>query len=356
MGDIDEVVARRVLRVGHHIGGVVNRADGNAEPGGAVVEVVALLPERPGVNVVCDLHQVVAAVGHVLPLVALAPRGVAHQFSKELEVVVVEGVEDHVAVAGPQTAHGGRAVRHPRPGGLVVAGAGEERRHQADHHVLDRDVDSSARAAAAAFVEQCRDRERGNQTAVVAGLVTAQGHRRTVDVARPGRHLVDESAAVGERQLSGRRGGPGAGQTVGRDRRHDQIGPRLDRRLPVGDQDRGVAEQRGEGLAVAVVVQVEDDPALAGVAVQEQRRGFRVAAGCSSRAVAGRRLDLDHVGAEVGEQLAAVRAGDAFGQLDDTEAGERRGGRRCFGFPVRHFSLYASRAERSHSWSSSSPK
>ena len=271
MVDRNEVVARRVLRVGHHVGGVVDRADGNAEPGGAVVEVVALLFERPGVDLGCDLHQVVAAVGHVLPLVALAPGGVAHQFAEELEVVVVEGVEDHVAVAGPQTAHGGRTVRHPRPGGPVVAGAGEERRDQADHHVLDRDVDPGALAAVAALVEQCRDRERRHQTAVVAGLVTAQGDRRTVDVARTGRHLVDETAAVSERQFPGRCAGSGAVKTVGRDRGDDQIVRRLDRRLPIGDQDRRVGEQRREGLAVAVVVQVEDDPALARIAVQEQR-------------------------------------------------------------------------------------
>ena len=327
-----------------------------------MVEVVPLLLECPGVDLGCDLHQVVAAVGHVLPLVARAPGGVAHQFAEEHEVVVVEGVQDHVAVAGPQAAHGGRPVRHPRPGRLVVAGAGEERRHHADHHVLDRDIDPGAVAAAATPIQQGRDGKCCDQTGVVAGLVTAQGDRRPVDVAGPYRHLVDETAAVGEGQFPGRCRGPRAGKTVGSDGCDDQVVWRLDGRLPVGDQDRSAGKQVGERLAVAVVVQVEDDPSLARVAVEEQRRAFRVeglrrvAAGRPAGPVTGRRLDLDHVGAEVGQQLAAVRAGDALGQFDHPEAGERSVGRPRFLLRRCHFSLYASRAERSHSWSSPSPK
>ena len=109
----DEVVAGGVLLVVHHVRGVVDRSDRNAQLGGAVVEVVAFLFEGPGVDLGSDLHQVMAAVGHVLPFVALAPVRIAHQFAEELEVMIVEGVQDDVAVARLQPAHGRRAVRHP---------------------------------------------------------------------------------------------------------------------------------------------------------------------------------------------------------------------------------------------------
>ena len=90
-----------------------------------------------------------------------------------------------------------------------------------------------------AAVEQGRDRERRDQTAVVAGLVTAQGDRRPVHVAGTDGHLVHETAAVGEGQFSGRCGGPRAGKAVGSDGCDDQVVWRLDGRLPVCDQDRG---------------------------------------------------------------------------------------------------------------------
>ena len=205
---------------------------------GAVVEVVAFLFEGPGVDLGSDLHQVMAAVGHVLPFVALAPVRIAHQFAEELEVMIVEGVQDDVAVARLQPAHGRRAVRHPRPGRFVVAGAGQKRRHQADHHVLHGDVDPGV-AGVAAFVEEGSDRQRGHQTGVVAGLMAAQGDRRAVDVAGPDRHLVDQSAAVSEREFAGGRSRAGSREAVGRDRRDDQVRRRLRRRFAVDDQGVG---------------------------------------------------------------------------------------------------------------------
>ena len=66
-----------------------------------------------------------------------------------------------------------------------------------------------------------------------------------------------------------------------------------------------------EEVAAVVLAEVERDGALVGVEVPEAQRGLT--AGVvgmegreSTRGVAARRLDLDHVGAEVGEQLAGV--------------------------------------------------
>ena len=56
---------------------------------------------------------------------------------------------------------------------------------------------------------------------------------------------------------------------------------------------------------------------LDALAVANRRRG--------AAHVAARRLDLDDVGAHVGQQRAAQRAGDEVRQLDDADAGERFG-------------------------------
>jgi hypothetical protein len=60
----------------------------------------------------------------------------------------------------------------------------------------------------------------------------------------------------------------------------------------------------------------EKKPAVAG---QAQRK--------LAQHVALRRLDLDHRGAEIGEQRAAVRAGKIAAQIEDRDAAERT---RCF--------------------------
>ena len=206
----------------------------------------------------------------------------------------------------------------------MVAGAGQKRRHQADHHVLHGDVDSSV-AAVAAFVEEGSDRQRGHQAGVVAGLMAAQGDRRAVDVSGAGRHLVDESAAVGEREFAGGRSRAGSREAVGRDRGDDQVRRRLRWRFAVDDQGVGGPEQAVEGAAIVLVVQVEHDSPFARIAVEEERRAFRVGAVRPAGGVARGRLDLDHVGAEVGKQLAAVRAGDALGEFDDPQTREGAG-------------------------------
>jgi hypothetical protein len=42
------------------------------------------------------------------------------------------------------------------------------------------------------------------------------------------------------------------------------------------------------------------------------------------RVAAARRLDLDHVGAEVGQRLGGERAGDQLAQFEDFQAGQGR--------------------------------
>ena len=101
----------------------------------------------------------------------------------------------------------------------------------------------------------------------------------------------------------------------------------------------GLLAQAEEGLAVGVVLQVERDAAL--VPVDAAEVAAEVAAAVDARLalgrvdevfgdgrrgaghVAGRRLHLDHVGAEVGEDGRAERPGERHRAVDDDEVAER---------------------------------
>ena len=100
----------------------------------------------------------------------------------------------------------------------------------------------------------------------------------------------------------------------------------------------GVFAQAEEGLAVGFVLEVERDAAL--VAVDAAEVTAVVAASVDARLalggvdevlgnrrrrprhVAGRRLDLDHVGAEVGEDRRAEGPGEGHRAVDDCEVAE----------------------------------
>ena len=71
-------------------------------------------------------------------------------------------------------------------------------------------------------------------------------------------------------------------------------------------------------------LQVDHEAALGAVDLEEaatlavQRRGV-------AHAVAAGRLDLEDVGPQVGEDHGAVRAGDVFGEVGDSNAGQNAG-------------------------------
>lgn len=91
------------------------------------------------------------------------------------------------------------------------------------------------------------------------------------------------------------------------------------------DEHVGAPEQPEEDVPPLGAVDVEGHPALVGVQEREQ------AASLGVRLVAGERtpvpgpvagpgaLDLDHVGAEVGEELGAVGSGDEVPELNDPD-------------------------------------
>jgi hypothetical protein len=80
-----------------------------------------------------------------------------------------------------------------------------------------------------------------------------------------------------------------------------------------------------QDLFAAIGLQIEHDAAL--VAVHHQERG-RLVANLRRHRMAGvvtvrRFLDLDHVGAHVGQHQGAGRPRHDMGEIDDLEAGER---------------------------------
>ena len=225
--------------------------------------------------------------------------------------------------------------------GLVAARVGREAAgvHQRpDHAGLHRDIEVLAEAGAVAL-DECDDGvRRGLRASVQPGLRVADGHGRPVAVAgqreQPARRLdrqvrrrrVRVRSALPERRDRGvdqRRveraqilvAQSEAGEAPRLERLQQDIrafGERTQLRLPPGGR-----EVEGDAaLAAAVRGPVERAVRVALAAVLEGRHAARVAA-------LGR-LDLEHLGAEVGQDVAGDLA--ACGrQVQDADAGERRG-------------------------------
>ena len=86
-------------------------------------------------------------------------------------------------------------------------------------------------------------------------------------------------------------------------------------------------------VAVRVGLEVEHDAALVAIDAREVAAVVasfsirRETAPVAAAHVAGRRLDLDDVGAEVGQQHRAVRTGERLREIEHANVGERTGAR-----------------------------
>ena len=89
-------------------------------------------------------------------------------------------------------------------------------------------------------------------------------------------------------------------------------------------------DEREEAPERCFLLEVHDRGALVAVEDMEcERMAFAVLLDePEPGVVAARLLDLDDVGAEVGEDRARIGAGDVLADLDDGEAGKRHGRRR----------------------------
>ena len=97
------------------------------------------------------------------------------------------------------------------------------------------------------------------------------------------------------------------------------------RRTGVGEEDVGAGAELQQRLARRRLLQVEHEAALVAVELQIERAHVRALcrrAGAAHQ-VAASGLDLDHVGAVVGEDLRRERAGDHRRGVDDAQPLER---------------------------------
>src|SRR6185295_10979675 len=122
----------------------------------------------------------------------------------------------------------------------------------------------------------------------------------------------------------------------GGDGRHDQsrmlaseiLADEAERDTPargdVVDQYRRSSQKAGERIAALGAAEIQGDAALVGVQVEERaarlgiRLAFRKRTAASQRISLGR-LDLDDVGAEIGENLSPERGRYALAVLDDPQ-------------------------------------
>jgi hypothetical protein len=105
------------------------------------------------------------------------------------------------------------------------------------------------------------------------------------------------------------------------DARPVQAQPFQAARPVVGDEHVGVGQQRPQHVLAARGAQVDGDGALAAV-VQLERRVHLTAVRPrqSAKRIATERLDLDDLGAPVGEDGRARRRGQPEPELDDADA------------------------------------
>ena len=104
-------------------------------------------------------------------------------------------------------------------------------------------------------------------------------------------------------------------------------------RPEVLDEDVTARQQPAQDLGPLRAPEIEPDAAL--VPIDRQEVGRRAGPGCrfpdpwrtpAAGRVAFGRLDLDDIGAQVGEEHRAVRAGQDRRAVDDAQAGERADG------------------------------
>ncbi|OIQ67267.1 hypothetical protein GALL_511550 [mine drainage metagenome] len=96
--------------------------------------------------------------------------------------------------------------------------------------------------------------------------------------------------------------------------------------LEILDQDVGALEHLHQHGAAALGGKVEPDRALVAVDADEIGRVIVVERRSPlADLVAGRRLDLDHVGAVVGEDLRAIGSAENAREVDHAQSGHRAG-------------------------------
>ena len=274
-----------------------------------------------------DLAVGVGADGVELALDEVGPPGALAPGAPELRL---QRTERHPAVRAAVRAVADEPARERRAAALRRRAAGQQargiHRQPRQRAVGHRDVDELARAGGIALAQRRQDAERGHQRAAaevgdLAGRLDGRPVRVAGQAEQPDPREVVRvvPGPCGERPVL----------PIARDRAVDEPRVLLAQALvadpeavhhagPEGlEHHVGVERHAQERVAPPRVLEVDADGALAAV---ERVEGRRVGAHVVTRA---RVLDLDHVGAEVGEQQRAEPAGEQASEVEDAQPFQR---------------------------------
>ena len=248
----------------------------------------------------------------------------------------VGGADDEVAVCGldclVRGAHAvGAAQRRGHAARAPKFGAFPDR--QSQRGLEQRGVDVLALARLPAADHGAQDGVGGKQGGAQVGKGNAGFHGRAAGLAH---HAHGAAAGLGDQVQAGAHG-PGAGLAEARDAGIDQarvdglqrgvvdLQPRSHAGAIVLDEHVGAAHQFVEGFKPLRVLQVDLDAAL--VAVQREEAAAVLALEFEAHGAAGlithaRCFDLDHVGAHVAQQHAAIGAGHDLADVEYADSGK----------------------------------
>ena len=259
--------------------------------------------------------------------------GLAQHLRQLAELPVIAGADHDVAALGREVGVGRQVAVAVavelglQPGHEVVGRVRLVQRHGA---VVERGVDELALARAVALVERHQDSHAGIHAGRQVDHRHADAHRprlgRAVDRDQAGRGLHHGVVA---REAAQRAVGAEA-RDAGMDQARELLRQRLVADAPflhgagleILDQHVGRLEQFQQDLAAFLLGEVERHRALVAVDAGEvggdaflvERRAPQPGL------VALRRLDLDHLGAVIGQHLGAVRPAQHTRQIDDFQA------------------------------------
>src|SRR5215207_3168604 len=374
----------RIARLGEHLHGVLaERGGGTIDPGRGprqldreaelchLAELRLLvgdghlaLPDELGLQCLVELedrldHRVVLVVERLPFLPRLRPEDLG-DFSVRLRPGLLELLLDQLLATDASAERRPelrleRAAAHPAVLGLVrpvaddpagehhlAAGevAGRLHHQPGERAVRHRDVDDLPLAAPPRLLERRQDPHGGHQAAASQVRDLGPGlDRGAARLARQGEETVQAQVVhVVARAVAVR-----AVLAVAGDRAVDERRVRLAKYLVADAQvvehtrpealDQGVGglDQLEQRLSAALLLQVDPDRALVAVERQVERRagperGVLLGSVVRRRpadvvALAGV-LDLDHVGAEIGEQQGAEPAGQKAGEIEDLDVGK----------------------------------
>ncbi len=266
-------------------------------------------------------------------------RGKAEDPAEAAPEFVVPARHVHRAVGGLEGAEGGdRRVPVAERNRVLPRSdvTGDRVFEHGDHRVEHGDVDELTPFRAAARLERGEDADRAEHPGEDVRDRTPDLRRMLRVGARDAHHaahalddqIVGGSVAVGSGLAEARRGAVDEFRVQGREVGVAQAEARHHAGLEVLDEHVGFLRQTPQDLLPAGILQVERDALLPAVDAHEIG-AFRTDKRAEGPGVVAlpRPLNLDHLGAEIGEHHRAERAGEDAGEVEDAEAveGSRHG-------------------------------